>query len=155
MLIVLFIFKKKGMIKGLTTFRKENKICQACIYGKHRRLSFPISTWRETRRSQLVHNDIFGPLETSFGGCNYFLLFIDNFSGIFWVYFVKENLEAFTQFQSFHNLVESTTGEKIVTLCIDNGGEFTSSEFHAYFKEKGIRRKLTKCYTPKKNGVTE
>jgi transposase InsO family protein len=52
-------------------------------------------------------------------------------------------------------LVESTTGEKIVTLCIDNGGEFTSSEFHAYFKEKGIRRKLTKCYTPKQNGVTE
>jgi transposase InsO family protein len=62
---------------------------------------------------------------------------------------LKENLEAFIQFQSFHNLVESTTGEKIVTLCTDNGGEFTSSEFHAYFKEKGIRRKLTKCYTPK------
>jgi transposase InsO family protein len=72
-----------------------------------------------------------------------------------WVYFLKEKSEAFTQFQSFQNLVETATGEKIATLHMDNGGEFTSSEFHAYFQEKGIRRKLTNSYTPQQNGVTE
>jgi transposase InsO family protein len=52
-------------------------------------------------------------------------------------------------------LVEIATREKISTLRMDNGGEFNSSEFHAYLQEKRIRRKLTNSYTPQKNGVTE
>ena len=70
----------------LPTFRKENAKCEAFIYGKQRRIAFSKTTWRETRRLQLVHSDVFGPLETSLGGCKYFLLFIDDFR----VYFLKE-----------------------------------------------------------------
>ena len=51
------------MVKGLLTFPKENaRHRQDCIYGKHRRLAFPISTWRATSRLQLVHSDICEPL---------------------------------------------------------------------------------------------
>jgi transposase InsO family protein len=83
-----------------------------------------------------------------------FLLFIDDFNRMVWVYFLKEKSEALKQFQSFQNLVETATGEKITTLCTDNGGEFTSSEFNTYFQEKGIRRQLTNSFTPQQNGVT-
>jgi hypothetical protein len=83
--------KKQGMVKGIPTFKKENTKCEACIYGKQSRESFPTSSWHANRWLQLVHSDVCGPLETSLGGCKYILLFIDDFSGITWAYFLKKN----------------------------------------------------------------
>lgn len=72
--------QKQGMVKGLPTFKKENAKCEACIYGKQIRENFPTSSWRGNRQLQLIYNDVCGPLQTSFGGCKYFILFIDDFS---------------------------------------------------------------------------
>ena len=83
------------MVKGLPTFKRENVKCEAYIYGKQHRETFPTSSWRENRRLQLVHSDICGPLQTSLGGCRYFLLFVDSFSRMTWVYFLKKKSEAF------------------------------------------------------------
>ena len=52
-------------------------------------------------------------------------------------------------------MVERETKEKIGTLRTDNGGEFTSNEFHNYCKDKGIKIHFTNAYTPQQNGVTE
>eukprot|EP00253_Pinus_taeda_P031750 PITA_31750 len=143
------------MVKGLPTFKRENAKCEACIYGKQNRESFPTSSWRANRRLQLVHNDVCGPLQTFFGGCKYFLLFIDDFSRMTWVYFLKNKLEAFDKFKIFRQLVENEVKEKIGTLRTDNGGEFTLNEFKNYCSENGIRRHLTNVYTPQQNGVVE
>jgi hypothetical protein len=83
-------FQKQGMVKGLPTFIKENAKCEACIYGKQSRESFPTSSWHANRWLQLVHSDVCGPLQTSLGCCKYFLLFIDDFSRMTWVYFLKQ-----------------------------------------------------------------
>ena len=131
--------QKQGMVKGLPTFKRENAKCEACIYGKQSQESFPTSSWRENRRLQLVHSDVCGPLQTSFGGCKYFLLFIDDFSRMTWVYFLKNKSEAFDKFKIFRQLVENEVKEKIGTLRTDNGGEFTSNEFKTYCSENGIR----------------
>ena len=106
-----------------------NARCKACIYGKKSRESFPTSSWQANECLQLIHIDICGPLETSLGGCKYFLLFIDDFTCMTWVYFLKEKYEAFEKFKEFQNLVERETKENIGTLRTDNGGEFTSNEF--------------------------
>jgi hypothetical protein len=45
----LYQLQKQGMVKGLPTFKKENRKCEACIYGKQSRESFPISSWHENR----------------------------------------------------------------------------------------------------------
>ena len=79
--------QKQGMVRGTPTFKKENAICEACIYGKQNRETFPIGSWFTKKCLQLVHSDLCGPLETSLGGCKYFLLFIDNCSRMTWVYF--------------------------------------------------------------------
>jgi len=141
-------FQKQGMVKGLPTFKKENSKCEACIYGKQSRESFPTSSWHTNRRLQLVHNDVCGPLQTSFGGFKYFLLFIDDFSRMTWVYFLKQKSKAFEKFKIFCQLVENEVKENIGTLRIDNGGEFTSNEFKTYCNDNGIRRHLTNVYTP-------
>jgi hypothetical protein len=147
--------QKQGMVKGLPTFKRDTSKCEACIYGKQSREIFSTSSWHANRRLQLVHSNVCGPLETSFGGCKYFLLFIDDFSRITWVYFLKQKSEVFDKFKIFRQLFENEVKEKIGTLRTDNGGEFTSNEFNTYCTDKGIRRHLTNFYTPQQNGDTK
>ena len=71
-----------------------------------------------------------------------------------WVYFLKAKFEAFEKFKEFQNLVERETKEKIGTLRMDSGGEFTSEEFHNYCKDRGIKRHFTNAYTPQKRKET-
>ena len=127
------------MVKGLPTFERGNAKCESCIFGKQHRETFPTSSWYANRNLQLVHSDICGPLPTSLGGCIYFLLFIDDFSRMTWVYLLKKNSEAFQKFKTFHQLIENEIKEKIGTLRTDNGEEFTSNEFKKYYRDNGIK----------------
>ena len=121
--------QKQGMVKGLPTFKRENEKCESCIFRKQHRETFPTSSWRVDRHLQLVHNDICGPFPTSIGSCRYFLLFIDDFSWMTWVYFLKKKSEAFEKFKTFHKHIENEVKKKIGTLRTDKGKEFTSNEF--------------------------
>jgi transposase InsO family protein len=94
-------------------------------------------------------------MESSFGGCRYFIFFIDDYTIMTWVYFSKAKYEAFEKFKNFQLMVENATIENVASLRIDNGGEFTSIEFNDYCRDNGIKRKLTNSYTPHQNGVIE
>jgi transposase InsO family protein len=68
---------------------------------------------------------------------------------------LKKKSEVFEKFNIFRQLVENKVKEKIGTLRIDNGWEFTYNEFETYCTYNGIRRHLTNVYTPQQNGVIE
>jgi transposase InsO family protein len=143
------------LVKGLPNFKKENSKCEDCIFGKEKGEAFPTRSWQATKYLELIHSDICGPRESSFGGCRYFILFIDEHTRMTWVFFLKEKYEAFEKFVNFQHMVENETREKVASLRIDNGSEFTSTEFNDDCRNNGIRRKLKNSYTPEKNGVTE
>lgn len=145
--------QRLGMVKALPTFKKDNAKCEACIHGKQNRETYPTRSWRENMCLQLVYNDICGLLESSLGGGKYFLLFIDDFSRMTWVYFLKEKSETIEKFKTLCHLIEKETNEKIEAFKTYNRGEFTSNEFQKYCKDKGIRRKFTNSYTPQQNGL--
>ena len=51
---------------------------------------------RASHKLELVHTDVCGPMRTpSLDNSKYFILFIDNFSRMTWVYFLKERSEVF------------------------------------------------------------
>jgi len=54
------------------------------------------------------------------------MLFIDDFTRMAWVCFLKEKLEALNKFKAFKTLVENEKETKIKCPRLDNGGEFTS-----------------------------
>ena len=60
------------------------------------------------------------------------MLFIDDYSTMNWVPFVKEKSKSFMKFKAIKALVENETTLKIKCLRSDNGGEFTSTEFNRY-----------------------
>jgi transposase InsO family protein len=113
------------------------------------------SLWRASKKLQLVHADICGPIKpNSNSNKRYILSFIDDFTRKTWIYFLHEKSEAFAMFRNFKACVEKESGEYITSLRTDRGGEFTSNEFEEFCKVQGISRQLTAAYTPQQNGVS-
>ena len=131
--------------------------CEGCVEGKMHRQPFkPVGEIRSSRKLQLIHSDVCGPMQTeSIGGHKYFVTFIDDYSRCCAVYYLKRKSEVFEKFKEFEVSAVNECGQKIGTLRTDNGGEFVSKEFDAYLASKGIRHELTIAHTPQQNGVAE
>ena len=132
-------------------------ICEVCSLGKLHRLPFPKSgAWRASKKLQLIHTDVCGPMRTpSLNESKYFILFIDDFSRMCWVYFLKQKSEVADVFRRFKSLVENQTDCRIKVLRSDNGTEYTLEKFGSFCEEVGIQHQLTIPYTPQQNGVSE
>jgi transposase InsO family protein len=114
------------------------------------------SLWRASKKLQLVHADICGPISPqSNSGKRYIITFIDDYSRKTWAYFLLHKSEALSIFKKYKVSVEKESGERISCLRTDRGGEFTSSEFNDFCSTHGIKRQLTTAYTPQQNGVAE
>ncbi|CAN0881937.1 Retrovirus-related Pol polyprotein from transposon TNT 1-94 [Linum grandiflorum] len=143
------LLKEKNMVVGLPHINKEDKVCEGCIYGKMHRLPFPKTTWRAKAPLELVHSDICGPTRTtSIGGKRYFLLFVDDYTRMMWVFFLEQKSEAFSKFLQFKAAAEKQSGHQIKKLRTDHGGEFIYKPFMEYCRNNGIKRQLTVRYTP-------
>ncbi|KAK8628128.1 hypothetical protein V6N13_063840 [Hibiscus sabdariffa] len=128
---VLCELHQKNMVRDFPSISLSNDLCEPCKLGKKHRLPFPKEkVWRASEKLQLVHTDICGPHRTlSLGGNKYFILFIDDFTRMTWVYFMKEKSEVFKVFKKFKALTE--------------------------VQNEGIEHHLTVGYTPQQNGVSE
>lgn len=150
---------KKGAVKGVTYQDKQNisqSSCVVCCEGKQSRLPFSASTSTSSRVLEVVHTDLCGPMEKkSLGLARYYLLFVDDYSRMCFVYFLKEKNEAFKYFREFKQHVENQQSQKIKILRSDNGGEFCSAEMENYLKRHGIIHQKTVPYTPEQNGLSE
>ncbi|KAA0040613.1 Retrovirus-related Pol polyprotein from transposon TNT 1-94 [Cucumis melo var. makuwa] len=85
----------------------------------------------------------------------YFLIFIDDYSRMSWIYFLESKSETFEKFKHFKAKVEKQSGMFIKSLRSDKGGEFLSNNFNHFYEEYGIHRELTTLYTSEQNGVAE
>lgn len=149
-----------GVVDGVSfqenSVRLNKASCTVCCEGKQTRLPFPQSTSRSQEVLELVHTDLCGPMENeSLGGARYFLIFIDDFSRMCFVYFLKSKHQTFKFFKEFQRLVENQQSKKIKALRSDNGGEFCSTEMKMYLKQCGIVHQKTTAYTPEQNGLSE
>ncbi|RVW71220.1 Retrovirus-related Pol polyprotein from transposon TNT 1-94 [Vitis vinifera] len=123
---------QRKMVQGLpNTIEEKNEVCDGCALGKHHRQSFLKGVaWRAKKVLELIHTDICGPMSIPSQGNNkYFVLFIDDFTRMTWVFFMKQKSEVFSIFKKFKSFVEKQSGCYIKTLRSDKGMEYTSSQF--------------------------
>lgn len=101
-----------------------------CHIEKKKRVYFPTKEYSTTRPLELIHTNLCGPMRTKgMIGETYFILFINEYSRMACVYFLKIKLEAFWLFKYFKKIIENEIGLKIKCLRSNHGGEFTSNEF--------------------------
>ncbi|GMJ02182.1 hypothetical protein HRI_003887400 [Hibiscus trionum] len=153
----LSLLSNQKLVDGLPAIRPIDALCESCVVGKQHRDTFPKSSnMRASKIAELIHADVCGPMQTpSLNNNRYFVVFVDDFSRMTWVYFVKEKSEVFSIFRKFKSSIEKQSGNAVKVLRTDRGGEFMSREFDSFCEEMGIHRQLTASYTPQQNGVAE
>ncbi|KAL5515273.1 hypothetical protein EMCRGX_G000418 [Ephydatia muelleri] len=148
----------QDLVKGLCIpCNTRMSFCEKCVEGKMARKPFQsVGEIRTTRKLQLVHSDVCGPMPTeSIGGSRYFVTFVDDYSRFCRVYFMKRKSEAFDKFKEFERCSTNECGLSIGIFRSDNGGEYISKEFEKFLLDKGIHHELSAPYSPAQNGVAE
>jgi hypothetical protein len=135
----LHVMHRKCMVEGLPNCSSKLDSCEHFIYGKQNHVSFPSKATKEKQILELVGSDVFGPVTIpSLGGSRYYVSFINDFSKMTWIYFLKKKSEVFKRFLEFKSLVENQTNRKIKVLRIDDGGELSGKEFDQFCKQCNI-----------------
>jgi hypothetical protein len=91
------------------------------MIGKQHRDPIPKkSNWRATKKLQLIHADLYGPISPiSNNNKRYIICFIDEFTRKAWTYFLVKKSEALVMFKRFKSYVEKEVGGYIKCLRID------------------------------------
>jgi hypothetical protein len=88
-------------------------------------VKFKTKEYSTTKPLEIIHADVCGPMRTTcLNGERYFLLFVDDFTRMTWLFLLKNKSETFNCFQVFKELTENEIDMKIKCLRSDNGGEF-------------------------------
>ena len=116
---------------------------------KNTRKSFSSSTSTAKEILELVQSDICGLMSCpSLNGFLYYVIFIDDYSRKYWIYFLKNKSETFDKFKEFKAFIEHQSNKQIKILRTDNGGEYESHFFENFCKESRIKRQLKVPYNP-------
>src|SRR5882724_1646735 len=144
-----------GMPVNLSTLPP---ICENCITSKQTKTPVPKTRGGEQAEKKLekVHSDITSPEDvgTPYGE-KYMLNFVDDYSGMVWIYPLKKKSDAFASFQEWQALVKNETGKYIKIFCTDNGGKYRSESFAHYLCNEGINHQTTALHTSAQNGKSE
>ena len=91
---------QRNMIRDLPNIKEQDEVCDGCKLGKQQRQPFTSGkAWRAKKMLDLVHTDVCGPMRTPSNEQNrYFILFIDDYTRMTWVYF-REISEVSENFQ--------------------------------------------------------
>jgi hypothetical protein len=129
--------------------KPSNPICKHYETRKHTKVSFKTKEHSTTKPLELIHTDLCGPTRTKIiYGEHYFMMIIDEYTRMTWVYFLKKKSEAFEKFKTYKVIIENETDLKIKCMRSDNGGEFTSKDFIQLCENHGIKRKISTHMTP-------
>jgi hypothetical protein len=135
--------------------------CDACLLtkmtlAKLRKTLIPNAP-KITFVGELIHTDVKGPFRTkSINGEYYWILFIDDCSGMVWIYFLKRKLDTLIHgVKRFYNEVLLRKGINRCRLRLDNGGEYFSDQSKEFAYNNGICLEPIAAHHAKLNGTAE
>nr|GBN20086.1 Retrovirus-related Pol polyprotein from transposon TNT 1-94 [Araneus ventricosus] len=131
--------------------------CETCDISKITRKTHPnIDVNQSSEILELLHADLCGPIQPeSYGGAKYFMVLVDDFSGMHFTYFLKNKNEVFDIFSQFKAKYENLTDKRIKKLRTDNGLEFVNEQLDTYLANSGIFHEKTIPYNSESNGKAE
>ena len=148
------VLKLEGVVEGMKITSKDKPECGTCVQGKMSQYQNREPDRRATAPLQLVHSDLAGPVTpVSKEGHKYAMVFVDDFSGAFGVYFLKNKSDATRATEQF--LADTAPYGSVKRLRSDNGGEYISEEFKSLLLKNHIKHETSAPYSPHQNGTAE
>ena len=83
------------------------------------------------------------------------MVIVDDFSGMYFTYFIKSKDEVFDVYCQFKTKYENFIGKHIQRVCSDNGFEFVNNRLGNYLVNSGIFHEKTVPYNSESNGKSE
>ena len=118
--------------------------------------SFTRKAYTSKEILEIVHTNLCGPIEVqSYKGDKYIMLFVDDYSRMMTVMFLKHKFDAFQMFKWYLARVEKEIGKNLKCLRLERGGEFTSNEFEMFYNDRGIKRQTSTPRTSPQNGIAK
>ena len=132
---------KSGQLPGIDTLSGTPTFCEACTLGKMKKLPFELQDGpRTTCPLEMVHTDVGGPITPkSQEGYRYWIVIVDDFTRVPWVYFMKHKSEAlgiYNQWKTdIKTLLRTEIGQEDLSesyvkfIRSDGGTEYTNKAF--------------------------
>ena len=109
---------------------------------------------RAERSLDLVHCDLAGPIDpVAKDGFRYTLSFVDDYSGIIMVYFLKQKSDTAETTARF--LADVAPYGTVKCIRSDNGTEFTCEKFRSLLVKNQIKHEKSAPYSLHQNGTVE
>lgn len=103
---------------------------------------------------EFIHLDIWGPCPViSETGHKYFINFVDYFSCVTFIYFMKSRSEVFDQFCAFYAYVKTKYDASFCILKSDIDKDHMLESFQSYVRQHDILHKSSCIDIPSQNGV--
>ena len=146
--------KLEKVVKGMKITDYREIDCEVCTQGKMCETRSRKPDQRAKAPLDFVHCDLAGPIEPAAkDGFKYALCFVDDFTGINMIYFLKQKSDTFEAAEKF--LADVAPYGKVKRLRSDNGGEFSSQNFKSLLRKHAIRHETSAPYSPHQNGTAE
>ncbi|GBL95365.1 Retrovirus-related Pol polyprotein from transposon TNT 1-94 [Araneus ventricosus] len=131
--------------------------CETCDISKITRKTHPnIDINQGSEILELLHADLCDPIQPdSYGGAKYFMVLVDDFSGMYFTYFLKNKNEVFDIFSQFKAKYENLTDKRIKKLRTDKGLEFVNEQLDTYLATSRIFHEKTIPYDSESSGKAE
>ena len=102
----------------------------------------------------LVHSDIWGPINTpSLLGFRYFVIFIDDYSRVTYLYLMKKRSELYSIFKSFYMEIKTQFNALLCIFRSDNAREYFHTSWSQFFDDHDIIHQSSCPHTPQQNGI--
>lgn len=144
-----YLKKTAACVKGFDKIEKVSLAkssydvidCIACCKGKLAKLPTLLRTEpRATDIGERLHVDIGGPVgQSTPGGCDYYILFKDEFTNFRFIFILKSRSEAYDCIRKTLSRIMADTQHKIRCIISDNGSEFTSNRTQDLFVSESIK----------------
>lgn len=110
---------------------------------------------RVSRKLDCVHSDLCQLPVKSLTGARYMMTFLDEYTNIGFIYFMKSKDEAIDCFKHFVQWSERSTGNKLRKVRSDNGVEYTNQRWSDFCVTNGIHHSMGPPHSPQLNGKAE
>lgn len=131
---------KESLVEDADKICKGEIECEFCSISKlTQKPHKTIEHVTTSKPLELIYVDLCGPMPTnSIKGSRYMMVIVDDFTGMYFIYFLKHKNESLDYFVEFQRKFKNRLETRIKSIRTDNGREFVNENFRKHLNESGI-----------------